>query len=213
MTKGKITPAPWDLSGMGIMHFFWGARRIDTFSGKEVSGLGGFIIARYDTSPVGHYNELLYIPGRHKINGKSSFFISKIYVDSQDSVVSGQANWGIPKELAEIDIEEGKGKVSVKAKINGHSFFEASIASGGFSFPITTKIIPIPLHQDWQGSYYYTKFVGNGKGRFGSLQLSNVDGSLFADTAEFRSLSTIIVDPFKLTFPLAETKSHDLTIL
>lgn len=204
--EGKITPAPWDLNGMGIMHFFWGPKRIDPFSEEEVSGLGGFIIARYDHSPVGPYNELLYIPGRHKIGGKKSFFISKIYVDSLDSVISGQANWGIPKELADISIEKIGKRIDVVASSKGKPFFDAPISQGGFSFPITTKLIPIPLHQDWAGSYYFTKFIGSGSGSFGKLGVTSVDASMFADTRGFRSLATVVVDPFKLTFPVAEIK-------
>ncbi len=210
---GKITPAPWDLNGMGIMHFFWGPKRIDPFSGEEVSGLGGFIIARYDHSPVGPYNELLYIPGRHLINGKKSFFISKIYVDSIDSVVSGQANWGIPKELAEISIEKSGRKIVVNASVEKKLFFDASFTQGRISFPVSTKLIPIPLHQDWKGSYYFTKFIGSGSGAFSSLVLNAVDEESFADTQGFRSLATMVVDPFNLTFPLAVIKNHDLTIL
>lgn len=210
---GKITPAPWNLKGMGIMHFFCGPKRIDPFSGEEVAGLGGFIIARYDESPVGPYNELLYIPGRHKIDGKSSFFISKIYVDSMESVVSGQANWGIPKELADIGIVQKGKSIEVKASVENQCFFEAIISQGRFSFPVTTKLIPIPLHQDWKSNYFYTQFVGSGRGAFSKLRLNHVDGKGFADTRNFRSLATIVVDPFKLTFPLAEIKHHDLTIL
>ncbi|MEQ9300781.1 MAG: acetoacetate decarboxylase family protein [Cyclobacteriaceae bacterium] len=211
--KGEISPAPWDLNGMGIMHFFWGPKRIDPFSGEEVSGVGGFIIARYDHSPVGPYNELLYIPGRHKLDGKTSFFISKIYVDSIDSVVSGQSNWGIPKELADINIEKRGKKIEMVASIGGKSLFDASIAHGSLTFPVTTKLIPIPLYQDWKGSYYFTKFVGSGSGSFGKLGVNSVDASRFADTREFRSLATLVVDPFKLTFPIAKIKHHDLTIL
>jgi hypothetical protein len=210
--EGKITPAPWDLNGLGIMHFFWGPKRIDPFSGQEVSGIGGFIIARYDNSPVGPYNELLYIPGRHKVEGKSSFFISKIYVDSIDSVVSGQANWGIPKELADISIEKQGKNIEVKASFEGAPFFDASITHGRVSFPVTTKLIPIPLHQDWKGRYYFTQFVGSGSGSFSKVLLSSVDDERFPDTRDFQSLATIVVDPFKLSFPLAKIKQQDLTI-
>ena len=207
--SGKITPAPWDLVGMGVMHFFWGPRRVDPFSGEQVSGLGGFIIARYDQSPVGPYNELLYIPGRHTVEGKASFFISKIYVDSVDSVVSGQSNWGIPKELATIDIAQESKTIAVSASLDGIPFFSCSISQGQFSFPVSTKLIPIPLHQDWKGKYYFTRFAGSGSGAFSRLSVRHVDPDLFADTRPFTSLSTLTVDPFRLTFPVSRIKNHD----
>lgn len=208
-----VTPAPWDLNGMGIMHFFWGPRRLDPFSGEMVSGLGGFIIARYDQSPVGPYNELLYIPGRHKLDGKSNFFISKIYVDSIESVVSGQSNWGIPKELATINIGRLGKEIVVNAARDGIPFFHCQVSPSRISFPVSTRLIPIPLHQHWQGRYYYKRFVGSGSGSLSKLRLGKVNPDLFADTRGFRSLATLTVDPFKLTFPLARIKDHDLTIL
>jgi hypothetical protein len=127
--------------------------------------------------------------------------------------VSGQSNWGIPKQFANVSIENQGKKIEVEASLKGRSFFSAMVSKGRISFPVTTKLIPIPLHQKWKDKYYFTQFIGSGCGSFSRLSISDIDEEKFVDTHKFRSLATIAVDPFKLTFPLARIKHHDLTIL
>jgi acetoacetate decarboxylase len=57
------------------------------------------------TSGVGPYQELLFIPGLFHIDGRYTFSISKIYVSTEASVRSGIENWAIPKELADFKID------------------------------------------------------------------------------------------------------------
>lgn len=199
-----IVGAPWSLNGLGFMHLFWGRKRIDPFSGVEVAGLGACMIVRYDESPVGPYNELLYIPGKQTIKGKRAFFISKIYVDSEDSMLSGQANWGIPKELADFSIiNTDKNSWRINVSHQGTAFFSANVQPKGFSFPVTTQWVPIPLLQNWEDEVFLTKFSGKGSGRFSKTEFKCLDESLFANISQFRSLATLTVNPFTLTFPKA----------
>jgi acetoacetate decarboxylase len=58
------------------------------------------------TSGVGPYKELLFIPGVFHINGRYTYSISKIYVSTEASVRSGIENWAIPKEVADFTIED-----------------------------------------------------------------------------------------------------------
>ncbi len=199
-----IIGAPWSLNGLGFMHLFWAPKRIDPFSGVEVAGLGACMIVRYDESPVGPYNELLYIPGKQTIEGKRAFFISKIYVDSEDSMLSGQANWGIPKELADFSIiNTDKNRWRINVSREGTTFFSANMVARSFSFSVTTKLVPIPLLQNWESNVFLTKFSGQGSGRFSKAKFKCFDQSLFADINQFRSLATLAVNPFTLTFPKA----------
>lgn len=198
-----IAPAPWSLTGRGFMYFFWGRRRIDPYSGLEVSGIGGMIIAQYDQSPVGPYNELLYIPGRQKLADRSGFFISKIYVDSMASVKNGRANWGIPKEYADIAIENlDEKQVSIKASQENKNLFSAVMKSKGPSFPISTSLIPIPLIQSLDDKQFYTKFKGSGTAKWSNIAIEKCDSSFFEDISKHRSLGGLSVNPFNLTFPL-----------
>jgi hypothetical protein len=199
----KIAPAPWSLTGRGFMHFFWGKRRIDPYSGVEVSGIGGIIIAQYDQSPVGPYNELLYIPGRQKLADRSGFFISKIYVDSMASVKSGRANWGIPKEFAEIAIENlQENQIGISASQESNILFKAVMNLKGFSFPINTSLIPIPLVQQLDNQHFYTKFKGSGSAKWSSIAIEKCEASFFEDISKHTALGGLAVNPFNLTFPV-----------
>lgn len=63
-------------------------------------------MAHTQTSGVGPYRELLFIPGAFHINGRYTFSIPKIYVSTETSVNSGIKNWGIPKEVADFTVED-----------------------------------------------------------------------------------------------------------
>ncbi|CAE6527829.1 unnamed protein product [Rhizoctonia solani] len=70
-------------------------------------GLGTIQLIRYHSSPVGPYDELLYVPGQmnFKVGGSSlsGLSITRIYVSSFASVVNGRRNWNIPKRLARFE--------------------------------------------------------------------------------------------------------------
>ncbi|CAE7226416.1 unnamed protein product [Rhizoctonia solani] len=70
-------------------------------------GLGTIQLIRYHSSPVGPYDELLYVPGQmnFKAGGSSlsGLSITRIYVSSFASVVNGRRNWNIPKRLARFE--------------------------------------------------------------------------------------------------------------
>lgn len=202
-----VSPAPWDLSGMGLMCVFWGPKRIDPYSGVAVSGIGAMMIVQYEKSPVGAYNELLYIPGKQKIGNTEGYFISKIYVDSRASTESGRANWGIPKEMATLKIENLDERTTSFRGINdnGEMFLHLSFAARGFSFPVTTSLLPIKLVQHLNQKNYATKFVGKGRGRLSSLDIHNCDESFFPDITKFTVLACVKVRPFALTFPVPST--------
>ncbi|KAH7338332.1 hypothetical protein B0J17DRAFT_662121 [Rhizoctonia solani] len=70
-------------------------------------GLGTIQLIRYHSSPVGPYDELLYVPGQmnYKVGDSSvsGLSITRIYVSSFASVVNGRRNWNIPKRLARFE--------------------------------------------------------------------------------------------------------------
>ena len=98
----QIAPAPWTLKGNGyifIYHFpkefvekfgFLADYQRLSFKGDFV---GTVMLVDYETSAVGPYQELLFVPGRMTFNKKKLFSISKIYVSSDDSVWNGNENW------------------------------------------------------------------------------------------------------------------------
>ncbi|NOS55010.1 MAG: hypothetical protein HOP37_01990, partial [Cyclobacteriaceae bacterium] len=106
----RIASAPWKLTGSGYILLYRFPKAfvaehgflVDFQKEKFVSGWGAVMLVDYKTSPVGPYRELLFIPGIFSFNKKKVFSISKIYVSTQNSVINGIENWGIPKELADF---------------------------------------------------------------------------------------------------------------
>ncbi|RZK00390.1 MAG: acetoacetate decarboxylase, partial [Flavobacterium sp.] len=121
LTPTQIAPPPWDLTGNGYVFLFHFSKAFvqeqgflddyqkDTYKGGLL-GLGTVMLVDYTTSDVGPYKELLFVPGRFSFNkpADNTWGISKIYVSSYYSVWNGRENWGIPKELAEFNIQKIK---------------------------------------------------------------------------------------------------------
>ena len=93
-------PAPWTLTGEGIIfpvlakkdynreHAFLDESEKQQYRG----GLGSVRLVNYHSSDVGPYQELLYIPGNFRYQGRSYKRVSKIYVSTHISVREGIAN-------------------------------------------------------------------------------------------------------------------------
>jgi len=72
-------PAPWQLQGEGYMmpyifrdDFLWKEACIpESLSEKQVFKIGLVMLVNYQSSPVGPYGELLFIPGMFRVNGKT----------------------------------------------------------------------------------------------------------------------------------------------
>ncbi|PLW24231.1 hypothetical protein PCANC_04088 [Puccinia coronata f. sp. avenae] len=77
-------------------------------------GIGNVQIIRYDTSPVGPYDELLIIPSAFKppsesIDQSPGLRITQLYVSTLESVLNGRRNWNTPKKLARFEFTEVEG--------------------------------------------------------------------------------------------------------
>tara|TARA_B100001094_G_scaffold326904_1_gene383976 strand:- start:727 stop:1437 length:711 start_codon:yes stop_codon:yes gene_type:complete len=121
VAQAKFVPAPWLLTGACYSCL---VKLPQSFGRQEMflaDGMadrrGGFamvMFVRYDSSSAGPYDELLFLPMHSfpfgAVKGRT---ISKIYVSSRVSVDSGRKNWGIPKELADFEIEENSTRLAV----------------------------------------------------------------------------------------------------
>ncbi|KAJ1305154.1 hypothetical protein OPQ81_000188 [Rhizoctonia solani] len=81
--------------------------KLQEFQATYQGGLGTIQLMRFYSSPVGPYEELLYVPGRmsYKIGDSavSGASITRIYVSSFASLVNGRRNWNAPKHLARFE--------------------------------------------------------------------------------------------------------------
>lgn len=213
MELKPISPAPWTLKGNGVVFLyqfpsefiqqygFMADYQRESFKG----GLGAVMLMDYASSGVGPYQELLFIPGLFKLNGKRAFSISNIYVSTFESVRSGQRNWAIPKDLADFKVTDlADGSRLWRVRKDGKTIFEASVINKGISFPFTTLAVPFTkiIQQNEEG-FLLTNPAASGKAQFSRLQMVNSDPEYFPPIGDLKPISTISLPSFRLKFPVA----------
>ncbi|HEX5656412.1 MAG TPA: acetoacetate decarboxylase family protein, partial [Polyangiales bacterium] len=108
--------------------------------------LGLAMFVEYTASPVGPYRELLFIPGTFRFGKRRLPSITKIYVSTRASVENGRRNWGIPKELADFDVDEGRDGVKrVTMRVDGVTAVELWFKHGTLPLPFTSSLVPRSL--------------------------------------------------------------------
>lgn len=214
-----MAPPPWTLTGDGLVivaHFpetfvreqgFLAPYQRTTYQGW----VGTVMLVDYQTSAVGPYRELLFIPGLFRFGNTTSFSISKIYVSTQDSVWNGRQNWGIPKELADFTFEtRPDGSRNVTVAQNGQPFFLLQAKPWGPRFPITTKLLPgfQVMQERLDGpptavsQLVLTKPSASGSARLASLRQVQALPEKFPDLSRIRPLAVLSVENFRMTFPV-----------
>jgi len=210
------TPAPWTLSGRGfilIYRFPEEFIRDSCFLPEEWkilkwSGFGYVMLVDYQNSPVGPYHELLIIPGKARLGGTTPRTISKIYVDSVDSMYDGRSNWGIPKELTDFKWTAKDRRHLIQ--IGSYSpWMEIRLEVGGIPFPFSTRMLPLHLYQELDGQIFRVSPSGKGTGRFSLVKDIKVDPLYFPELNLLEPLVSIYVDPFRMKFPVANTERID----
>ncbi|HYX33855.1 MAG TPA: acetoacetate decarboxylase family protein [Oligoflexus sp.] len=210
----QVVEAPWQLKGNGYMFLYnfpknWASKAhfmpIEQ-SGEFQGGLGTLMLVDYETSNVGPYRELLLIPGKFCWLKFRNYAISRIWVSSQTSVVSGRANWGIPKQLADFHItaKAGRRQSWEVQTPEGQMFFKADLSHSRLPLPIHTALVPFPLLQTWEGRRYLTKFKGYGLGHLAKLENLQINGDIFPDITPKKPLIGLRVDPFHIRFPVPQ---------
>ncbi|WP_266367741.1 acetoacetate decarboxylase family protein [Tellurirhabdus rosea] len=214
MTPDFIAPAPWKLTGDGLVfvaHFPASFVRQNGFLAEYQRGaykgvMGAVMLVDYHTSGVGPYRELLFIPGLFKLGGKWGLSISKIYVSTYDSVWNGFENWGIPKELADFAIvHNADGTRRYRVSANGVNFLDVLVKPWGPRFPVSTKLMPLfRLLQKKRGEMLLTRPVASGKGQLVSVKDMSVKSAYFPQIGRIRPLAVMAVEDFRMTFPVAK---------
>jgi hypothetical protein len=204
---------PWSLDGEGYIFVYNFSKSYHPdkffvpsyFHGIPSRKLGAVMLVNYHRSPVGPYGELLFIPALYTIKGKLYFTISKIYVDSQNSLVNGQKNWGIPKEYADFNWQmENNTTAKVMVKCGEKEIFKATINRYGISFPVSTTLMPFRFLQDFDGRQIITSPKGSGWAKLARPKIHAVNPDFFPDISQIKPLLSLSVQPFRLTFPPAE---------
>ena len=208
------TPAPWNLTGRGFILMYRFPEDFirescfipDEWKILKWSGIGYVMLMDYLDSPVGPYHELLIIPGKAQLADQKLRTISKIYVDSVESMFNGRSNWGIPKELTDFKwtVKDQRQLIEVG---NFAPWLEIRLEVGGIPFPFNTRMLPVHLYQELDGQKFRVSPNGKGTGRFALLKDIKVDSYYFPQLNLLEPLAAIYVDPFRITYPAAVVES------
>ena len=110
-------PAPWTLCGDALQTLqIVDSARARSLVPSELNiipilpgrALAGIYLASYGPGSMMEYHELTVATAVTHRSGRWGFWISHIYVDSDDSLAGGREIWGLPKELAQFTWEKGK---------------------------------------------------------------------------------------------------------
>lgn len=205
-------PAPWTLKGDGYMVFYRFKRDFieqhgllpPALQGKFDGFFGALMLVNYHQSPVGPYRELLFIPGKFQTPNGRLFSITHISVDSEASTQNGRANWGIPKKTHVFEVSGSPNKEHIRVLTpDAKPFFEATLRSGGPSFPISTALMPLSLYQVWERQTYLTTPQGKGWAQWASIRDMRINADYFPDISVQKPLLALKVKGFSMQFPAA----------
>ncbi|WP_448528634.1 acetoacetate decarboxylase family protein [Raineya sp.] len=205
-----IARPPWSLHGKGYILLYRFEKEFVEKNGFLPEGLlgkfrgivGSVMLVDYSDSPVGAYQELLFIPGLFQFKQRKAFHISKIYVSTYDSVYNGIENWGIPKELADFRWEKAeKGFERFVVEKQGRNFFSAELKAFGIPFYINTAWLPFHFYQWRRGTLLHTTPQGKGWAKLCKVQNIQVHSDLFPDISKQKLLAAISVPHFTMNFP------------
>jgi len=159
-----VATAPWTLHGRAWTFALPGLSKTSSFpagwstpsqaeamaaGGEFIGGQGLVQLVSYADSPVGPYDELIYVPGRWKYtDGTKGFRITRIYVSTKASTYNGRKNWNIPKQVASFDYHKepsGIWSLSVSTPGSETPFFKVTVHPiplvSAVSFPIGSGIL------------------------------------------------------------------------
>jgi hypothetical protein len=213
-----IAPAPWSLTGNGmVLLYHFSGSFIDQYGFLESyqeagfkGWLGAVMLNCYQTSNVGPYYELLFIPGLFRLGGKLCYSVSKIYVSSLDSARNGWQNWGIPKEIANFKVSnlaDGSQVFEVGPPPPGQFFFQIHFKKRGWPLPFTSKLVPLNrLVQQAPASaqLLLTKPQATGQAQLCAVQHLLVNPKYFPPLNKLRLLAAFYLPQFKINFPVPQ---------
>lgn len=210
-------PAPWRLRGRAYISVLRLPQKLldedsfipDSLRGKRVPSPHGYLMfVDYASTPVGPYHELLFIPGAFRFeDGRRRLSISRIFVSSMASVVNGNRNWGIPKDVAQFDVRYrdcGLDRVTVSK--DGRTFAELAYRHYPVGLPVIGALVPEKqrsLAQHAHGRTYVYAPRATSMALYARLVAAKIDPAVFPDVSHGKPVVSVYLPAFRMQFPEA----------
>jgi len=208
-------PQPWDLRGQLYLSVFAVPRSVlPPLPGPLAAAvrpvpfgrhaLVGAAWVRYEPGGVLHYRELLSAVLVHE-GRRPRVSITEIWVDSVESRDGGRALWGIPKDLAELELRISPGGGLVAAASTGPEPGDRPAPIGSASFRRGLRLpgrwpTPLSVAQALGGSVVRTRVRGGAGLRLGGATWRVEAGGPLGCLAGRRPLLSVTLADFRLRF-------------
>lgn len=216
-------PAPWQLKGSGYVLALWMPRDVldhGSFIPPQTPrvGRGRLAIAMfvdYQSSDVGPYHELLYIPGKLRFaKDDARMSITRIFVSSEASVVNGRLNWGIPKDRCDFAVTSSgpRDRIALRSD-DGRDFAKLELEAFGPRLPAPMSWTPRSwrtLSQVRDARRFTYVPDANGHFRFARVREWRFDSQTFPDLARGRILAALKITDFSMRFPVATESPFEM---
>ncbi|MEF2279270.1 hypothetical protein V3W47_13265 [Deinococcus sp. YIM 134068] len=192
-----MPPPPWTLRGRGLLTLYAPA---------PGTPLGALMLLRYAESPVGPYDELLWLEAPVASPAGPRPQVRSIVVSTSESVAWGRRNWGIPKRLAQFEWERGQVRVTDS---DGRAVAHLAFRVGGPRLPVTTALLPAAMRTlaqpalDGAEGWLFTTLDAAGHVSPARLTVLHTDG-LHLPLVHARPRPTLGVSNLRLVFPVPE---------
>lgn len=199
--EAATVPAPWALRLRGVVLFLR-----DTGAPPR-SGLSAFRTVAwvdYAQSNVGPYRELLFTgPVQRRPQGTGPS-VQDIWVTSQASAISGNANWGLTKSVAAIDrVQSGGGREEWNAADDQGDLGTLVHRPVGPSLPVGKPRGLGRLLQARDGHAYATPVSVGGLVRFTRIESLTLNASRLLDLERFEVAAAISCTHTRMGFHAA----------
>lgn len=194
-----VTPAPWVLTGNGLVLLLRADR---PRTGRGIAGrFSAVAFVDYESSDVGPYRELLHIPRVARIGDAVGPTVEHIWVTLHDSAVSGNANWGLTKTVADIErLAESDGAERWTAEDPGGSLGEVVHRPYGPRLPIGKPAGLGRLVQVRSGQRFQTPVGLRGLIRPTKVSEASLDPRRIADLSANRIVAAVSISSGTLSF-------------
>jgi hypothetical protein len=193
-------PAPWRLKAQGHVLVL-----------RRQGELSCVMLVDYLRSPVGPYRELLFMPNLARAP-QQGLSIQKIYVSTMESVWNGRRNWGIPKELADFQVQaQARGGELWSVDVGGRCALRLALRPLPLFAPLATWLLPRrmrTLHQSLDGRQFTTAPSARALAQPARVLSAQVDAALFPSFSAADVLLALRVRSLRMVFPCAQESAR-----